>query len=124
MSTSRPVHPQTHNDRPPRGGGTPQPAPSYRRWSSAWAHLSGRDDELVRTKPLLGQVDDSQVFLGEPLSADELEPIRAGEQTGRPLGAALFVKQLERNWDEGLSKQSLAPSRGRTRATELSIVSP
>ena len=79
------------------------------RWSSARAHLKGRDDGLVRVRPLLERVDGWPAFLGEALSADALEPIRAGERTGRPLGAPSFLKQLERKLGRTLAKQKPGP---------------
>ena len=79
------------------------------RWSSARAHLQGRDDGLVSAKPLLARVDDWPAFLGEKLSADELEAIRASERTGRPLGAASFLKQLERKLGRSLARQKPGP---------------
>ena len=64
-------------------------------WSSASAHLLGKDDSLALVAPLLGRVPDWGAFLGaanEPeLSAD----LRSHETTGRPLGADAFVERLE-----------------------------
>ncbi|MEQ1863416.1 MAG: transposase [Micropepsaceae bacterium] len=79
------------------------------RWSSARAHLSGRDDGLVRVKPLLDRVDDWLAFLGERLTEEDLEPIRSGEHTGRPLGSPAFVKQLERRLGRTLARQKPGP---------------
>ena len=79
------------------------------RWSSARAHLKGHDDGLVRVKPLLKHVDDWSTYLGERLSAEELEPIRAGERTGRPLGSTSFLKQLEKRLRRTLIKQRPGP---------------
>ncbi len=41
-------------------------------WSSAPAHLSGRDDRLVRVAPLLAMVADRQGFLDSALPEEEL----------------------------------------------------
>jgi putative transposase len=79
------------------------------RWSSARAHLRGRDDGLVKVKPLLGRVDNWAAFLGERLTAQELEPIRSGERTGRPQGASSFVRQLERRLGRKLARQKPGP---------------
>jgi len=79
------------------------------RWSSARAHLKGADDGLVRVRPLLKHVDDWSTYLGERLTAEELEPIRAGERTGRPLGPASFLKQLEKSLGRTLIKQKPGP---------------
>lgn len=79
------------------------------RWSSARAHLKGADDGLVRVKPLLKHVDDWSAYLGERLTAEELEPIRAGERTGRPLGPPAFLARLERRLGRVLVKQKPGP---------------
>lgn len=79
------------------------------RWSSARAHLAGRDDGLVRVKPLLKHVDDWSAFLGVRLTGEELEPIRAGERTGRPLASATFLKQIEKRLGRTLTKQKPGP---------------
>lgn len=79
------------------------------RWSSARAHLKGADNGLVRVKPLLRHVDDWSAYLGERLTAEELEPIRAGERTGRPLGPPTFLKQLEKRLGRTLVKQKPGP---------------
>ena len=48
-------------------------------------------------------------YLCERLTAVEMEPIRAGERTGRPLGPATFLKQLERSPGLTLVKQKPGP---------------
>ena len=79
------------------------------RWSSARAHLKGRDDGLVRVKPLLKAVDDWHAFLGEKLSGAEVAAIRASERTGRPRGSPAFIKQIERRLGRVLGKQKPGP---------------
>ncbi len=79
------------------------------RWSSARAHLAGRDDGLVRVKPLLDAAGDWPAFLGEKLAAEGLAAIRSGERTGRPKGSAAFVRQLERRLGRVLAKQKPGP---------------
>ena len=64
-------------------------------WSSAKAHITGQDDDLVRVKPLLKMVDNWRKFLSSPSMGEENELIRRHEQTGRPLGSAKFVHRLE-----------------------------
>jgi len=78
-------------------------------WSSARAHLAGRDDGLVRVKPLLAHVDDWSAYLGEKLGSGELEAIRAGERTGRPLASISFLKQIEKRLGRKLTKQKPGP---------------
>jgi putative transposase len=79
------------------------------RWSSARAHLAGRDDGLVTTKPLLELAGDWADFLDEGLSAADHAAIRAGERTGRPLGAARFVARLERRLGRPLARGKPGP---------------
>jgi len=79
------------------------------RWSSARAHHSGRDGELVKVAPLLDRVGDWKAFLGEGLDATQREAIRACERTGRPLGAPAFVRKLEKKLDRPLVKRKPGP---------------
>ncbi len=79
------------------------------RWSSARAHLAGRDDGLVEVKPLLERVDDWRAFLSEKLSRDEIGEIRRCESTGRPLGAARFVARVEKKLGRTLARQKPGP---------------
>ena len=65
-------------------------------WSSATAHISGHDDELVKIAPLLEMVDDWRKFLSEKLTDPELDSIRFHERTGRPLGSKDFIDRLEK----------------------------
>ena len=66
------------------------------RWSSAKAHLRGRDDALVRAAPLLAEVGDWRSFLREEPSAEQCELLRRHARTGRPLGSKRFLARLER----------------------------
>ena len=65
-------------------------------WSSAGAHLSGRDDDLVTVQPLLQRVGDWRRFLRTDPGVAELELLRRHARTGRPLGSEAFVAALER----------------------------
>jgi putative transposase len=66
------------------------------RWSSAGAHETGRDDALVRVRPLLERVNEPWGdFLGIPTRAEEAELLSRHSRTGRPLGSADFVAYLE-----------------------------
>jgi REP-associated tyrosine transposase len=65
-------------------------------WSSAGAHISGKNDKLVNVAPLLSIISgDWGDFLAEPISSAEMDDIRKHEQTGRPLGEVTFVPHLE-----------------------------
>jgi putative transposase len=64
-------------------------------WSSARAHLLGRDDGLVTTAPLLARVGDWSAFVGAGGEPDLADQLRRHETTGRPLGSDDFVDHLE-----------------------------
>jgi len=64
-------------------------------WSSARAHMDGKDDALVTVKPLLELVGNWRQFLCGDVSNDEYELMQQHERTGRPLGRKKFMEQLE-----------------------------
>jgi putative transposase len=63
--------------------------------SSARAHLSGRDDRLVKAAPLLAMVGDWKAFLNSAIREEDLRDLREHGRTGRPLGSATFLERLE-----------------------------
>jgi putative transposase len=65
------------------------------RWSSAAAHTQGRDDVLLRAKPLLDMFGDWREYLSKGISSEEAEDFRCHERTGRPLGDEIFLASLE-----------------------------
>ncbi len=79
------------------------------RWSSARAHLAGRDDGLVKVAPLLKLIEDWPAFLAAGVADDTLEGIRKSERTGRPLGDARFVERLETRLRRILAKRKPGP---------------
>jgi len=79
------------------------------KWSSARAHLSGRDDGLVSVAPLMKRVDDWKAFLAAGLEAGARDKIRAAERTGRPLGAQAFLRKLEKRLDRPLAPGKRGP---------------
>jgi putative transposase len=74
-------------------------------WSSAGAHVRGRDDGFVEVKPLLELVDDWREFLSSGLTEDEYKDLRKHERTGRPLGSSKFLLKLEKKLGKILSPQ-------------------
>lgn len=70
-------------------------APWRWRWSSAAAHVAGRNDSLVDVSPLLERVDDWRAYLASGLSNEEANLLRGHERTGRPLGSLSFLKRIE-----------------------------
>lgn len=65
------------------------------RWSSATAHLSGKDDPLVKVRPMLEMVGSWKDLLEGGLDESTLKSLRAHESTGRPLGNPAFMQDLE-----------------------------
>ena len=78
-------------------------------WSSARAHLAGRDDGLARVGPLLDRVENWAEFLDAGLSETEHRAIASAERTGRPLGSADFVEDLERRLGRVLTRRKPGP---------------
>ena len=73
-------------------------------WSSARAHLAGRDDGVVKVAPLLGQIDDFAAFLSETFDEDAAyAALRRSETIGRPIGSADWIERLERDHDRTLA---------------------
>jgi REP-associated tyrosine transposase len=64
-------------------------------WSSASAHLSGRNDILVEVAPLHEIVDDWAEVLTAGVEDQRLQEIRRHEYSGRPLGNTHFVEIRE-----------------------------
>ena len=90
-------------------------------WSSAGAHLAGRDDALVRTGPMLEMVAtmfaDWQAYLASETPAETIASLRRHQRTGRPLGSDGFVAKLEQ-----LLGRLLGPGKpGRPRKARKSI---
>lgn len=66
-------------------------------WSSAKAHLRGRDDALVSPeRPLLDRIQDWQAFLSMPLPRKIMDDIARHLQTGRPRGDMTFLNDVEK----------------------------
>ena len=96
---------------PVRAGITKRPE-DY-AWSSARAHLAGRDDRLVKAGPLLDMVGDWATFLAGGLGEDEGNVLRKHERSGRPLGGAGFIERLETELGRSLKKGKPGPKRAR-----------
>ena len=92
---------------PVRAGLTQRPGDWL--WSSARAHLAGRDDAVVSAGPLLDLVPDWRGFLDGGLSGAERDAIRAAERTGRPLGSEAFTARLETRLGRTLARQKPGP---------------
>lgn len=81
------------------------------RWSSARAHLAGKDDELVSVKPMLERIHNWVSYLNEESTTTKLQEIRAHSTTGRPLGDESFLDALEANVGRKLRKRQPGPRR-------------
>jgi putative transposase len=79
-------------------------------WSSASAHMEGKDDILVNVSPLLKIVKDWRRFLVYP-DKDELTILRRHEKTGRPLGDMEFVEHLENHLSRVLKPSKPGPKK-------------
>ena len=86
--------------------------PEEYRWSSAKAHLLGKDDELVKVKPMLDRVSDWQELLA---SGDQklFDDVRMHERTGRPLGSKSFMERMSSIVGRDLSKKKPGPKRNK-----------
>ena len=68
--------------------------PEHWPWSSAKAHLSGTDDILVRSKPMLNRIASWSEFLQQPNDPQKITNLRVHSNTGRPLGSDGFIARL------------------------------
>ena len=80
-------------------------------WSSARAHLEGRDDLLLKKRPLLALVDDWERFLSLDLGEEEVHALRRNFKTGRPLGSVSFCIKLETVLNRILRRQKPGPKK-------------
>jgi putative transposase len=81
-------------------------------WSSVRAHLKGEDDGLVRVRPVL----DRAGRFADLIERDDADPpgfdaIRAAETTGRALGTAAFVADLEQRLGRPIARRALGRRR-------------
>ncbi len=78
-------------------------------WSSAAAHVRGKDDVLVKVKPMLGRVDDWRDYLSIEPDGTDTELIRHHTRSGRPLGGREFVELLEEQTGRELAPRKRGP---------------
>ena len=64
-------------------------------WSSARAHLAGRDDAVVSVRPMLDRIGDWRRYLSGGAREEVLQGIRRCSTTGRPAGDTAFIERLE-----------------------------
>ena len=86
-------------------------APGDYKWSSANAHLQGKDDILVKVEPLSAIVKSwHDLFVGG-VTETEQEKLLSHERTGRPLGSEAFLARLEKMTNRRLTKQKPGPKK-------------
>jgi putative transposase len=78
-------------------------------WSSARAHLAGRDDGVVTTAPLLDRVVDFAGMLEADEDAAAVKAIRLSRSTGRPVGAEDWIRALEAQTERTLAPAKRGP---------------
>ena len=78
-------------------------------WSSARAHLTGKDDGLVRVDPMLDEIGDWKGYLALDIDEEEAALMRRHERTGRPMGSEQFITRLEEQLDRVLRPQRRGP---------------
>ena len=75
-------------------------------WSSVGAHLAGVDDSLVRVRPVLDRVERFADLLQTDADDAAFRPLRASESTGRPVGNADFIADLECRLGRPIAKRA------------------
>lgn len=68
--------------------------PEHWPWSSASAHLSGIDNILVRSEPMLDRVTNWSEYLRQPNNPEQINNLKLHAKTGRPLGSENFIARL------------------------------
>ncbi len=86
-------------------------SPRGYRWSSARAHLKGKDDPLVTVSPLLAMASNWRQLLSGVVRDEELRQFRQHERTGRVLGDEKFQKRLEKKLGRILRRQKPGPKK-------------
>ena len=83
------------------------------RWSSASAHLAGRDDVLAKVGAMRGRVlehwPDWRTYLLGSSAAELPGRMHLHEATGRPLGSRGFVERIEALLGRALLPQKRGP---------------
>lgn len=83
-------------------------------WSSVGAHLSGRGDPLLAAAPLARLIGrDMPRFFDLDLQEEALRTLRRATSSRRPLGAADWVKSLERATGRALAQPPIGRPRRR-----------
>jgi len=79
------------------------------RWSSARAHLRGKNDGITALKPVRDRFPHFADLLASEPEDDLFERLRAAESIGRPLGDDRFLSRLERSTGRSLKAGKRGP---------------
>jgi putative transposase len=79
------------------------------RWSSASAHLRGKDDGLTALAPIRDRVPRFADLLAIEPEQDLFGRLRAAESIGRPLGDDRFLSRIERRTGHNLKPGKRGP---------------
>jgi len=79
------------------------------RWSSARAHLTGKDDGITERKPVRERFPRFADLLAAETDAEVLARLRAAESIGRPLGDDRFLARIERATKRQLRPRKRGP---------------
>ena len=79
-------------------------------WSSVRAHLAGGDDGLVTVAPLAERYPDFAAMLEEQdEDATAWTTLRKAETTGRPIGSAAWLDEMEKRTGRKLKAKPRGP---------------
>lgn len=78
-------------------------------WSSARAHLAGRDDALATVAPLASRIPDFAGLLDSGEDAAAVERLRRAASVGRPVGAPEWIAALESRLGRRLAPRKRGP---------------
>ncbi len=93
-------------------------------WSSARAHLAGRDDELASAAPLLGRIPDFAGFLAGPGDEAAVARLERAATIGRPLGPPGWIAALEARLGRPLAPRKPGPKPRRDADGKSELRSP
>jgi putative transposase len=84
--------------------------PAEYRWSSARAHIDGKEDTLISRSPLQTLIPDWEEYL-RLSSEEELQTLKRHENSGRPLGSDRFVGKIEQALGRTLKPKRRGPKK-------------
>ncbi len=93
-------------------------------WSSARAHLEGRDDGITTLSPVRERFPRFEELIEAAPPPAVLERLRRAESIGRPLGGEVFISELEATTGRPLRPGKRGPKPAGLRRAELNGVSP